>query len=481
MISRSARRMVTACILSAAATAALVAPGAATAAGPQCEGENIHGKGSSAQKNVQLNQWTKLFNTSANLAACNGTQGSGGTPVVKYTSTGSGVGMESWGVETQKGKKNSKGEDEEEIRFGPENAFVGTEIAPSKAQSAEILAHGSGKVLTIPVIQAAISIVFDLPKGCTKVSGGPVPGRVGLKDATLEKIFQGTVTKWSQVLNKAKLEGNEECTKLGKTSLITRVVRKDGSGTTDSFMKYLGVIYKKTVLGSETWKQLGEKSNNTTWPEEGAHPVLRGEGGGGVVKVVSENPGTIGYANVSDARSNGHFTEAPGTGGPGTAMFWAEVESKTIKVEGKTVPVYTDPATNKASNTKGSANCSGVVYTNGTKKFPPPTTEELWNEVIGAKVQPAAYEVCYLSFDLALTKYSAFTTGIVKEELPFTENPTAGEVQTVKDYLGYALSTGAGGGQPAAEGEDYSPLPTSEEASQNVLAIAQKGLGKVGF
>lgn len=474
MISRTARRLIPAGILSAAAVAALAAPGAASAL-TQCEGSNVHGKGSSAQKNVQVNQWTKLFSTSANGAACNGTQGSGGKPAVSYTSTGSGVGMESWGVETQKGKK------EEETRFGPENAFVGTEIAPNKKQSEEILAHGEGKVLTIPVIQAAISIVVHLPKGCVKVSGGPVPGRLAMKDATVNKIFQGTATKWSQLLNKAKLEGNEECTKLGKGAPITRVVREDGSGTTDGFMKYLGVVYKKPVIGTETWNQLGEKSNNTTWPNEGEHPVLRGNGGGGVVSAVAANAGSVGYANVSDARSNGNFTAAPGKGGTGTATFWAEIEANTEKVEGKNVAIYRDPATNLDSNAKGSSNCSNVLYTNGKKKFPPPTTEELWNEVAGAKKQPVAYDICVLSFDLALTKYSAFTKGIVKEGEPFSEAPTAGEAQSVKDYLGYALSTGSGGGQPAAEGEDYSALPTSEEASQNVLEIARKGVSKVGF
>jgi ABC-type phosphate transport system substrate-binding protein len=472
MRSRSARRMVLACIVPAAVTAALVAPGAASAALTQCEGGGIHGKGSSAQKNVQTLVWNLQFNTSANGKACNGTQGSGGKPKVTYTSTGSGVGMESWGVETKKGKA------EEEIRFGPENAYVGTEIAPNKAQSEEILAHGAGKILTIPVLQAAVSIDIHLPVGCEKVEGGPVPGRLALKDATLEKVFQGTAVKWSQVLNKAKLVGNETCTKSGKTSLITRVVREDGSGTTDAFMKYLGVLFKKPVLGTETWNQLGEKSANTTWPNEATHPVLRGNGGGGVVKKVAETAGSIGYANVSDSRSNGTFT--PPTGGEGKATFWAEVERNTVKEAGKNVAVYSDPATNGDVAAKGSANCSETLYTNGKKKFPPPNTEELWNEVVAAKKQ-STYADCYISFDLALTKYSAFTVGTVKEGAPFSEAPTEAEEQTAKDYLGYELSTGSGGGQPAAEGEDYSGVPSIGEPSQNVLTIAQAGVGKIGF
>lgn len=472
MRSRSARGVLSACIVSAATVAALVAPGAASAALAHCEGGNIHGKGSSAQKNVQTLVWNLQFNKSANAAACNGTQGSGGTPKATYTSTGSGVGLESWGVETAAGKK------EEEIRFGPENAFIGTEIAPNKTQSEEIVAHGTGKVLTIPVLQAAIAILIHLPKGCTSVTGGPVPGRLALKDTTLEKVFQGTATKWSQVLNKAKLVGTTECEKTGKNEPIQRVVREDGSGTTDAFMKYLGVIFKKPVLGSQTWQQLGEVTKNTTWPNEAEHPVVRGNGGGGVVKKVTETVGGIGYANVSDARGNASFV--PPAGGEGQATFWAEVESNVVKEGGKSVAVYTDPATNGEVAAKGSANCSETLYTNGTKKFPPPTSEELWNEVVGAKKQ-STYDVCYLSYDLALTKYSAFTKGTVKEGVAFSEPPTEVQVQSVKDYLGYELSTGKEGGQPAAEGEDYSGVPSSTEASQSVLAIAQKGVEKVGF
>ncbi|HTB71302.1 MAG TPA: substrate-binding domain-containing protein [Solirubrobacteraceae bacterium] len=470
MRSRSARRMILACVVSAAAAAALVAPGAASAALVQCEGGNIHGKGSSAQKNVQTKVWTLQFNTSANAAACNGTQGSKGTPKPTYTSTGSGVGLESWGVETQVGKKNSKGEDEEEIRFGPENAFIGTEIAPSKEQEKEIESHGGGKVLTIPVLQAAVAIIVHLPKGCTKVEGGPTPGRLALKEATVEKIFQGTDTKWSQVLNKAKLVGNSECSKLAP---ITRVVREDGSGTTDSFMKWLDVIYKKPVLGTETWNQLGEKTKNTTWPNEGTDPVLRGNGGGGVVAKVAEatSAGSIGYANVSDARSNAAFV--PPAGGAETATFWAEVERNIG-------PLYSDPATNGEIAAKGSANCGETKYTNGKRKFPPPTTEELWNEVVAAKHQ-SSYAICYISYDLALTKYSLFTKGIVKEGNPLVENPTEGEARTVTDYLGYELSTGAGGGQPAAEGEDYTGDPSVGGPTENVLTIAQQGVSKIGF
>jgi ABC-type phosphate transport system substrate-binding protein len=459
MTSRSARRLVPACILSAATVVALAVPGAASASLVQCEGGPIHGKGSSAQKLLQIEVWNKKFNTSANPLACNGTQGSKGKPAVTYTSTGSGVGLESWGVETKAGG---------EIRFGPENAFIGSEIAPNATQTAEITKHGAaGTLLTIPVAQPAIAILIHLPAGCTKVEGGPVPGRIALKDSTVEKVFQGTDLEWSKILNKAVLKGSTECEKLAKKSHITRVVREDGSGTTDAFMKYLGVIFKKEVESGVFWKTLAEPANNTVWPNQSTDEVKRGNGGGGVVTKVEETPGSIGYANVADARSKHQFT--PPLHGPSTTQFWAEVEDHK---EG-----YSDPATNGDVEVGANANCGETLYTNGKKKFPPPSTTELWNEVTVAKVQPGSnYDICYLTFDLALTKYSAFT-----KETSVAEPPTEAEARTVYDYLGYELSSGVEGGQEAANGLDYLGDPTNENPKLSVLDIAREGREKIAF
>src|SRR5580700_4217593 len=92
----SARRTVPACVLSAATVAALMVPGAASAA-TQCSGSNIVVAGSTLQKLAQKEVWQPDFNTSANPAACNGSQGSGGKPSLSYESIGSGAGLEDWG------------------------------------------------------------------------------------------------------------------------------------------------------------------------------------------------------------------------------------------------------------------------------------------------------------------------------------------------------------------------------------------------
>ncbi len=467
----SARGIIPTCIITGACAAAAVLPTAASAAAEQCGGSAIRGKGSSAQKLLQKNIWNLDFNTSKNPLACSGEQGSKATPKVTYESTGSGAGLESWGVEQKKPGA-------QELWFAADNAYVGTEIAPNEAQEKEILSHTVGaKVLTIPVAQIAISVVMHLPKSCT-VEGGPSTGVIALKDSTLEKIFEGKDVKWTQVLNKAKFAGTEA--KNCKKAVITRVVREDGSGTTGAFKKYLGVVNKGKAVyeNGEKWSQNGEKAANTTWPKESTDPVLKGNGGGGVVKKVAETEGTIGYANVADARANKAFVPASegGTGGPGTSFFWATVESSKN--------VYTNPSSNGETGAKGNSNCEETVYTNGTsgkKTFPPPSTEELWNEVTGAITQKN-YDVCSLTYDLALTHYKGASTGALAGTGETEEaEPTEAEVQSVKDYIKYELSTAPEGGQEAVLGEDYLSDPINSSPELNVLTLARHGAEKIGF
>src|ERR1700760_3648838 len=138
-----ARRLAPTCIVSAAAVAALAAPGAANAAlGTQCSGSNITAQGSALQKDAQLNVWNPDFNTSTkSKAACAGAknQGTLEKPTVKYTSTGSGAGLESWGVNKKTPNYAT-------------NAFVGTDEPPNAAQTAEIEANE-----TTPVSNAVLT------------------------------------------------------------------------------------------------------------------------------------------------------------------------------------------------------------------------------------------------------------------------------------------------------------------------------------
>ncbi len=456
------RRLGSACVLSVLAAAALAVPSVAGAApgGEQCSGVSIEGQGASLQKLSQIETWTPAFNTSANALACAGTQGSKGKPTVTYHSVGSGKGLESFGQEPKT----------EVVNYGPKNAYVGTDEPPNPTQKAEIESHNGGKLLTIPVEQAAVTVAVHLPANCT-VTGGPTPGRIAMKETTVQKIFAATTTTWKSILNGAKLTG-AGCETKGTTA-IKRVVRKDGSGTTSLFKKYLNLVYPKPIATAEgkTWKQLAESAHNTTWPDEGADPVIRGEGNGGVATEVAANAGSVGYINLADARKNGNFT--PPLGGAGKATFWVEVENGKITVEGKKVSTYSDPSTNGDAEAKANSNCEETLYTNGKKKFPPPTAEEAWNEVSTSKTEKN-YVICGFTYDLSLTKFSSVTGS--------AEAPTEGSVRSAYDYLNFVLATGAGGGQTLiGNNVDYLGLPTSEEASKNVLKISREGVSKIGF
>ena len=459
MSRSSTRRMMPACVLSAAAVAALVAPGSASAiGGEQCGGVDIAGKGASTQL-LSQGLWSSGFKDPLNPStlACNGNNGTKEVRTFTYTSTGSGAALRSWGQEPKEAK---------EINYGPTNAIAATDEPPNAKQKEEMESHGvAGAVLTIPVEQLAVAIIVHLPENCTAVEGGEAPGRLALKSATVEKVFQGTAAEWTKVLNKAKLVG-AGC---NKKSHITRAVRKDGSGTTSLFKKWMGVVFKKEVEPGKTWQNLAESANNTAWPNEGTDPVIKGEGGGGVAKIVAETPGSIGYAGLADARNNKSFS--PPLGGAGKVTFWATIENAS-----KPIHAYADPSTNGDAEAKANSNCEETLYINGKKKFPPPSTEELWNEVSAAKFQKN-YPICGFTYVLSLKKFGSFTVAKGSQE-----EPTEGEARTAFDYLNFTLGSAAGGGQALIAGnQDYLGLPTSAEAKANVLKIAQEGAAKIGF
>jgi ABC-type phosphate transport system substrate-binding protein len=453
-----ARRLVPAGIISAAAVAALAVPGAASAAlGTQCSGVNITGQGSSLQKLAQQTVWTSEFNASSkNKAACAGAKGQGnlGKPVVNYTSTGSGAGLESWGV------------NKHVANFEATNAFIGTDEPPNSTQISEIEAEEptliGGEVESIPVAQESVAVVVNLPTGCTATSKKD-KGRLELNNATLEGIFRGTVKTWGEVNADGDTLTGAGCT----TAPIVPIVRKDQSGTTHIFKKYLDQINPATFLTespkeqNKTWTEVSEGPESTTWPKAAGVKKPESTGGGAELTTVASTPGSIGYANIAEARANGAYTPAPGTGGPGTARFWAPVQSDGVATTGKLK--YADPSSNKDASALGEANCKDTVYTNGEVAFPPADVFDPWNEVTTATTAKK-YTLCGLTYDLAFKGFSAFA------------GTTEPEATTVNNYLSFVVNAKGGGGQKLIAEHDYLALPKG-----NVLKEAQEGAAEIGF
>jgi ABC-type phosphate transport system substrate-binding protein len=432
---------------------ALSVPGIANAktTGPsnQCSGSNIGGQGA-AVMNIAIGKvLAPDFNTSANPDACNGTQGTKGTPKVTYTQTSSGQGLESWGV------------NKHAASFALTNAFVATEEPPNPAQKGEIEANETTStpetVQTIPVLQEAISVDVNLPSGCTANSTA-APGRLVLDNTTLAGIWDGEITTWGQIT-----DGGDTLTGAGcGTAPITRVVRLDSAGTTHILKKYLFLIdsnpFQTESGGTANWNEISEGTANTAWPKADAVVRPGKTGDSAEVAKIAETPGSIGYAALANTRANAAFY-AP-KGGPGTGTFWVEVQNSGTST---TKAKYSDPSTDGEVEAPAEAHCAKTKYTNGTgTKFPPKSTADSWAEVTTA-TKEKAYTLCGLAYELALSKYSAY---------PGTE---ALEAVTAENFLTFELQTKSEGGQALILNHDYEPLP------KNLVKEALAGAASIAF
>jgi ABC-type phosphate transport system substrate-binding protein len=429
----------------------MAAPGTAGASlGEQCSGPSVTGQGASVEKIAQDSVWAPAFNTSSDKLACNGKTGSKGEPVITYTSTGSGAGLKSWGAELKEGEK---------ALFDVTNAFIGTSEAPNSSQIAEIEAQqttSTPKTLeTIPVVQLAIAVIVNLPSGCTATSTA-APGRLVLNNATLEGIFQGTISTWSQITDDGDKLSGAGC---NAETPITRVVRQDQAGTTHILKRYLDLVSNESFEleggGTGTWNGISEGTLNTTWPK-GPVAVVKPKSKGDAEEAakVSTTPGSIGYGNLAEIRSTNLFSGSGG--GPTTARFWVELQHSSKK--GKAT--YSDPSTNGDAAEVGNANCKNTAYTNGVGSFPPPAITAPWNEVT-TETTEKEYTLCGFTYVLAFTTYSAY---------PGT---TQAEATTVNNYLRFVLDKK--GGQKEITNHDYLALPKGTVDTEAVAGAAAIG------
>jgi ABC-type phosphate transport system substrate-binding protein len=323
-------------------------------------------------------------------------------------------------------------------------------------------------VQSIPVLQAAVAIIMHLPKGCTAKSEG-AKERLVLDNVTLQEIYIGKITKWGQI----KDDGDQlvGCEVEPSLSPITPIVRLDASGTTHIFKKYLSLINPTGTFETEknelkTWSEVAEGTENTVWPK--ATKVLKAEkeGGGALVNEVASKEGSIAYANLADARSNGGFSKT-GVGGPGTGKFWAPIQNTGLSTTKKLA--YADPSTDGDSEPTAEANCAKEKYTNGKgKTFPPSSTDETWN-LVTTETKEKSYPICGFSYDMTLSHYSAYTSGGDGSLLE-------GEAITANNYLEFVLESKAEGGQVEInENHDYEALP------KKVLKEAQAGAKITAF
>jgi ABC-type phosphate transport system substrate-binding protein len=352
---------------------------------PTCPGRvvTIDGIGSSLQKVAQERAWRPRF-----VAECAET-------TVTYEALGSGEGLRAWHAEGRAGTAAESGKE-----------FIATDDAPEVNQVRNMETAARGPISVVPVAQAAVAVVVHRPQ--STCAFGP-RGRNEITNEDLQKIWEGTFTRWEQVQGTC-------------TGAITRIVRLGVSGTTYQFKHYLWLI-NRAAIGLRTWLQYQEPTENPNWPAAIRRETV--EGGGQLVREVNANAGSIGYANYADALANPEER--------------AETISLRVQNNGTVEPARAVFAEPEAAIRD--ANCLRTQYfnrlgkTNGGAQITEPTLALSWVEIygsdpaIGTAGRERAYPICTLTWIGVALRYRTGTWG-------------AGSGTTVKDYVKWIIEEG---------------------------------------
>lgn len=137
-------------------------------------------------------------------------------------------------------------------------------------------------VLMFPTVSGAVTISYNLVDADKK----PLAG-LKLDGAAVANIFLGKITKW----NDPALTALNPDLKLPDAAIVV-AHRSDGSGTTFAFTNYLAQV-------SDDWKNGPGAGTSVKWPVG-----LGGRGNAGVAGIVKDQPNSIGYIDIADAKSN---------------------------------------------------------------------------------------------------------------------------------------------------------------------------------
>lgn len=150
--------------------------------------------------------------------------------------------------------------------------FAGSDDPMKEADAAKAKAS----VLHIPIAIGAVVVSYNLKIDKQLKLSGPV----------LAKIFNGTINKW----NDAEIAKLNPGLALPSTA-ISVATRSDGSGTTAVFTEYLAKV-------SPEWT--GKNGKSVKWFPQS----LGAKGNAGVMGLIKQNPGTVGYVELTYALEN---------------------------------------------------------------------------------------------------------------------------------------------------------------------------------
>jgi phosphate transport system substrate-binding protein len=248
--------------------------------------------------------------------------------------------------------------------------FAGSDAALDDDELAAALQRcGPAGVFELPNYISPIAVAYNL-EGVDELALSP---------GTLAGIFDRRITAWNDPAITADNPGAD----LPDTP-ITPVNRSDESGTTENFTEYLA------EAGGEAWPY----EPDGTWPAPGGESAT---GNSGVVAAVRGGQGTIGYADLSQARGLGIARVRVGDAfvAP-TAEAAAAVVENSPRVEGRGEH---DHVIEVSRDTTGSGEYPIVLvsYHIGCLEYEDRQTAELLRAfmtyVVSAEGQEAAAEV----------------------------------------------------------------------------------------
>ncbi len=154
----------------------------------------------------------------------------------------------------------------------------GASDAPMKEEEIQKCAT---PVLHIPTVIGAVTVSYNLPE---------FHGELKLTPDLTADIFMGKITRWD---DPRLLALNPNLAQAAQSQPYILVVqRSDGSGTTSIFTEYLSKV-------SPAWKEQIGQGKAVNWPTG-----IGGKGNEGVAGVIKQNPGTIGYVEMTFALAN---------------------------------------------------------------------------------------------------------------------------------------------------------------------------------
>ncbi len=250
--------------------------------------------------------------------------------------------------------------------------------------------------IQLPATAGPVCFVYNLP-------GLERPLR--LSPSSVAGIFLGTIINWQD----PALVRDNPGVKLPRTAVIV-VHRSDGSGTTNILTEYLSKI-------SQEWSSRAGHGLLVTWPVG-----LGADGSKGVLSLVKQSPGTIGFLELNYAKENGV---------PVAAVQNSAAEHSSIQ--------HHNPPQ------RPSTHCKGGLAKDVRSPIvdPPPSAKR-------------AYPVAGLTF-LLLPK----------------DRANKDEQVVIRDFIAYAIS----GGQDLAERLSYAKLPPTlqQQAQASLRQLTANG------